>query len=339
MELTKKPKLDLKAIGERLTKAINNAGYGQKRGDLCKKIGVPSQSSLTGWEKGTSRIGLEPLVNLCHEVNQSVEYILFGEAVREREIDYGPMEKHLRLAIDDIQARNHRAEIVYHHVASALSKQIKDEATKAAVTLKTLLPDPNFLMLYEAIGLEEFSLNTVVASPQMRYNFRAADDNTAGAFDSVNARNLNKGRSYRFLMARRDKEEEGNEAHIARHKRMLQQMSGNPETVLEKCEFASTDDFPLVGFAIYELDVASLKAENLVLYERLKSRMNFPSGRQGGHAGFFILPSHDAPAFIVMDKNDVERGLDVFDTAWKDAKYHFGESGASNQLRKRRSKK
>jgi hypothetical protein len=134
----------------------------------------------------------------------------------------------------------------------------------------------------------------------------------AGRFLPVVAKNLSRGRRYRFLLpaAVRDWR-----PVVQSYRALLTRDLPNAQSVLHNCPFRATPGPVVAGYGLYQLDLAGLEREAPLLFAQVRHAVS------EGWLGYVIPPSRELQADALMDRLHLEQARRAFAELWRRAQH------------------
>ena len=320
-------------LHEILTRLLTEGGFSGTRKQVCAAVGI-SPSALSQMARGQTKPSLETLVRLADFFRVSLDFLVLGEqpATPAPATDYGPLARYIDLSLARLQGQSDERVELVARIGRALAEQIEDVAREVAATSPSLA---GVLKDEETMLLEAYSVQTWIFSMNLHYDIiltpdprptaetlesgdsgagatatPAAGVEAAGRFLPVVAKNLARGRHYRFLLptAVRDWR-----PVVQRYRTLLTRDLPNAQAVLSNCPFRATPSPCVAGFGLYQLDLASLEQEAPLLFAQVRHAV------REGWLGYLIPPSRELQADALMDRLHLEHARQTFAELWRRA--------------------
>ncbi|MVU80613.1 helix-turn-helix domain-containing protein [Nocardia sp. ET3-3] len=276
---------------------IDNGDYQGNRRRVSADLGI-TPAALSQYLKGQTRPSVEKLVTIADLFGVSLDYLMFGEdsvAGSSGTLDYGPiaryMEAGLATARADAAAQSafvaKIGEIIAGHIAIAAQSAVKRPATFAGM-----------LDHYQALELERFSEESIVVAMDLKEDLVAVEGDieqgvAAGRFFDIVAENLSRRRGYHFVLS---PDMPDRELLVRQFRTLLRRQRLSPADI-ERCRFSVAAESFYVGFCLFKVDVAGLRAQSPILYNYIEQYIG-----SGGRIGYTEAPTSDHFAVSLMDE-------------------------------------
>jgi transcriptional regulator with XRE-family HTH domain len=315
-------------LDEVLARLIDQQGYSRARKIICREIGI-SPSALAQYMKHspppeekaqgakTVRPSFEVLVALADFFEVSLDYLVYGEqAGAVQPLDYGPLGRYIDKALFDAQVRNDARVITVARIAQRLTDQL-DRVAQEVVETNTAT-GADLLTCDESLNTESCSRESWIITMDMHNDILepggpAAESEAIvpGRFFQVVARNVSRGRKYRFLLPYGVRDWT---PLVSAYHRLLQRQCGNDQVVLDNALFRCTSSPLLTGCALLHLDTAEMETLTPILYEQLRPAVN-----PDHWLGLILPPSNLCQHAAVMDAAHLTNALTSFRQLWDTA--------------------
>lgn len=295
-------------IEEKLSEllAVSDKSYRE----VADEIGV-STSSIAQYRKGQSRPSLDNLVALSQVFNVSLDYLVFGEQEEEKSFDVDPVVRYMDQSLQDMQVRTAQHTSLVARVGRHISNNLDDEIEQY-LSAHPRQYHAGVISDMETLSMEEHSEQTKLALRNFDYNLAKTQSETPGRFFMTVVDNLSQGKEYQYLLPD-DADVDWNES-VREFRTLLEEHANNTVVVRSNCHFKVTDAPIIVGFGLYDLNVARFKDENGLLYEFLTDHCHITST---GRIGYIAPPSISGRADAVMDKKYFTTADRWFDILWE----------------------
>jgi transcriptional regulator with XRE-family HTH domain len=303
-------------LGTTLRHLLEARGYTKNYARVAEAAQV-SRSALSQYLSGRAHPRLDTLVLLANFLETSLDHLVFGTPLLHPDVvDPGPVVRYADIALSDLRQRAADHANLVGRIGVALAAQIDRAADSVAQQLSDG-PVGGLLDEDETVALEQHSEETWCATLDMQQDLLevagAPDGSEAapGLYSRVVARNLVRGRTYRFLLT-------GTKEWPSRVRRYLQLLAdqGVPHDALAAhCMFKSTTAFLPVDFALYRLNVRELSTERPLLYEHIRQAM----GPQDT-LGYAHSPSRELTSKFLMSRERLHYSFDSFARIWQQAR-------------------
>lgn len=301
-------------LRETLRDLIEQRGFRRNRKPILLAANI-SPGALSQYLSGKNNPSLPVLVDLANFFNVSLDYLVLGVERRESETpDYGPLARYVDLSLARVQDQANRHSALVARVGRALADRVNSIASELTELGAAAIPAG---MMYddETLAVEGFSIETRLISMNLSYDILVdpeSGEDAAGRFLPIVAANLDKGRSYKFLLPSPFNSDW--ETTVNRFRSLLSRQVAS-EAALGNCQFRITEGPTFVGIGIYRLDSVSLKEQDPLLYQQLADFIS-----EEGWLGYSIPPSPDMLADSAFDANHLENAIKSFDSLWRKAK-------------------
>lgn len=138
-----------------------------------------------------------------------------------------------------------------------------------------------------------------------------SDDVVPGKFFYVVARNLSRGRKYRFLLPYGVRDWA---PLVSAYYRLLQRQIGNDQIVMKNVQFRYTMSPLMTGCALHNLDITEMQSINPILYEQFRHALN-----DENWFGLILPPSDECQHASVMDRSYLDNAMVTFQQMWDNA--------------------
>jgi transcriptional regulator with XRE-family HTH domain len=301
-------------FSETLRELLDAKGYGRKHHVVADAISV-SRSALSQYLSGKAQPSFATLTKLANFLETSLDYLVFGtETVAREVIDPTPAAVYVDTALADLRQKAADHAALVSRISQVLSSRIDDAARRAVEELGGspaggLLSDP------ETRILEAFSVTSQIASLSMKDDVvDVGGVTTGGRFAQMVARNLQQGRSYRYLLPQGAKPWK----RLAdSFRKALKGYGVSDDDLARRCLFRETTFLLPIEFVLLDLDLESFRREEPILFERLRHAVG-----ADGALGYVIPPSNDVERFPVMDRKHREYATTCFDSIWASRPTH-----------------
>jgi transcriptional regulator with XRE-family HTH domain len=322
-------------LHEILTRLLTEGGFSGTRKQVCAAVGI-SPSALSQMARGQTKPSLETLVRLADFFRVSLDFLVLGEqpAAPAPATDYGPLARYIDLSLARLQGQSDERVELVARIGRALAEQIEDVAREVASTSPSLA---GVLKDEETMLLEAYSVQTWIFSMNLHYDIiltpdplpaaempegvaggnaapaastPAAGVEAAGRFLPVVAKNLARGRHYRFLLPTAVREWR---PVVQSYRALLTRDLPNAQAVLNNCPFRATPAPCVAGFGLYQLDLAGLEQEAPLLFAQVRHAV------REGWLGYLIPPSRELQADALMDRLHLEQARRTFAELWRRA--------------------
>lgn len=308
---------------------IEQQGYTRARKIICKEVGI-SPSALAQYmkpqlengerENGTKvvRPSFDVLTALANFFAVSLDYLVYGEQSGQvQPIDYGPLGRYIDKAIFDSQVRNDERTATVARIAQRLSIQM-DSVAREIIKESNTKPVSGIMSCDDSLNTELCSMESWIITMDMQNDIMEpgsavsdSDDVIPGRFFHVVARNLSRGRKYKFLLPYGVRDWA---PLVSAYYRLLQRQCGNDQIVLKNALFRCTTSPLLTGCALHNLDIPEMQAINPILYEQFRYALNHENW-----LGLILPPSDDCQHASVMDCSYLDNALANFQQMWDNA--------------------
>jgi transcriptional regulator with XRE-family HTH domain len=320
-------------LHEILTRLLTEGGFSGTRKQVCAAVGI-SPSALSQMARGQTKPSLETLVRLADFFRVNLDFLVLGEqpAAPAPATDYGPLARYIDLSLARLQGQSDERVELVARIGRALAEQIEDVAREVASTSPSLA---GVLKDEETMLLEAYSVQTWIFSMNLHYDIiltpdprstsdtlegvdggagapatPAAGVEAAGRFLPVVAKNLARGRHYRFLLPTAVREWR---PVVQSYRALLTRDLPNAQAVLNNCPFRATPAPCVAGFGLYQLDLADLEQEAPLLFAQVRHAV------REGWLGYLIPPSRELQADALMDRLHLEQARRTFTELWRRA--------------------
>jgi transcriptional regulator with XRE-family HTH domain len=311
-----------------LARLIEQQGYTRARKIICNQVGI-SPSALAQYMKAPPtpaekargakvvRPSFEVLMALADFFAVSLDFLVFGEQPGQvHPVDYGPLGRYIDKALFDAQVRNDERTATVARIAQRLSEQMDRVAQEIVETTKK--PGAGILSCDESLNTEMCSLESWIITMDMQNDIIEPGDGAAdsdnivpGRFFSVVARNLSRGRKYRFLLPYGVRDWT---PLVSAYYRLLQRQCGNDQLVLNNALFRCTSTPLMTGCSLLHLDIQEMQTINPFLYEQFRYAIN-----PDHWLGLILPPSEDCQHASVMDCSYLANARANFQLMWENA--------------------
>jgi transcriptional regulator with XRE-family HTH domain len=316
-------------LDKMLAHLIEQQGYTRARKIICKAVGI-SPSALAQYMKPEPepadrangakvvRPSFDVLVALADFFAVSLDYLVFGEQPGQvQPIDYGPLGRYIDKAISDSQMRNDERTATVARIAQRLSMQMESVAQEIIKEANTK-PVSGIMTCDDSLNTELCSMESYIITMDMQNDILEpgstvpdGDDVIPGKFFNVVARNLSRGRKYRFLLPYGVRDWA---PLVSAYYRLLLRQCGNDPIVLKNAQFRCTTSPLLTGCALLNLDIPEMQSMNPILYEQFRYGLNHENW-----LGLILPPSADCQHASVMDCSYLNNALANFHHMWDNA--------------------
>jgi transcriptional regulator with XRE-family HTH domain len=315
-------------LDEMLARLIEQQGYSRARKLICREVGI-SPSALAQYmkreptpeekEKGAKvvRPSFEILVALADFFAVSLDYLVFGEQPGQvQPLDYGPLGRYIDKALFDSQMRNDERMVTVARIAQRLSEQMDRVALE--IVEANARPGAGILTCDESLNTESCSLESWIITMDMHNDIMEpgesasdSDNVVPGRFFQVVARNLSRGRKYRFLLPYGVRDWS---PLVSAYYRLLQRQCGNDQVVLNNALFRCTSTPLMTGCALLNLDVAEMQINTPILYEQIRASIS-----PDNWLGLILPPSNDCQHASIMNDSHLVTALNNYKQMWDSA--------------------
>ncbi len=294
-------------FSEMLETLIERGGYGRNRKRILAALDI-SAAALSQYVRGQGNPSFTRLLAIADFFDVSLDYLVFGQPA-ESLTDTAPLARYVDFALADVQARSSRHSAIVSRIGRVLADRIdavaQELASAPTAAREGLIQDD------EMMRLEGYCRRADILTLNLEFDVIDVETATAaGRFLPVVAANLDRGSRYRFLVPAKTTVSDHT---VAAFRTLLAEQVGR-DRVLENCEFRSTDAPVVVGAAIYQLDLASLEAEQPALSAQFRGHLNADDW-----LGCVIRPNGDSNSDMLMDVQHTARAISAFEALWRSA--------------------
>lgn len=292
-------------LGQTLSSLIERGGYSRNRQEILAALDI-SPAALSQYARDQTRPSFQKLVALSEFFGVSLDYLVYGE-ITETVTDDSAVTRYVNKSVSEAMAAARRHTDLVGRIGRVLTDRVEAVARELADSptagREGLIQDD------EAARIEGYCLSARILTLNLEYDLIAMPDGqpAAGEFLEVVAMNLSKGCDYQFLVPL------GSEAMVEQFRSLLADRVGR-DSVRKNCSFRRTGQPVTAGTALYQLDMAALRADEPALLEQMGDYISVV-----GEFGYLISPNSDSNSDMVMNKPHRERAQSAFDALWSAA--------------------
>lgn len=299
-------------LASTLADLIEQRGFRRNRRPILEAAHI-SSGALTQYITGKNNPSLPVLVDLADFFKVSLDYLVLGRERADTEtVDYGPLARYVDMSLARVQEQAARQTGLVTRIARALSEQITSIASSLA---NDGTPFSGVLYDNETLIIESYSVETKLLSMNLAYDIvvdPVTGHDAPGRFLPVVATNLDKGRSYQFLLPHALNQDW---VDVAQRFRALLSGLLRTDNALANCHIKVTDAPVFVGVGLCRLDAVLLADEEPILSEQLHDFVT-----DQAWYGYSIAPSEQLLADSIFDRGHCANAIAAFDILWKKAK-------------------
>lgn len=290
-------------IAETLASLIEESGASRR--EICDAVSI-TPSALSQYLHGTTMPTVSKLVALTEFFHVSLDYLVLQKTndTAPATSNHTMLNEHLTHSLAQIQSQmlwhTQLVERLGQVIANGIDAKAREMA-KETLHLIDIWPDEDLYLL------EKYSRETKILTFDLRYDIMKTDANTftPGFFFPVVEQNLNRKRTYQFLLV-------GTVQHWRATIDAFRTLV--PRNTWRYCEFRCTTASVVAGCGFYRLDVRALEKEEPILYGRVKRAID-----EHDWLGYLQSPALESHADLKMDQDNLSRTYANFATLWKNA--------------------
>ncbi|QXQ14551.1 helix-turn-helix domain-containing protein [Skermania piniformis] len=237
---------------------------------MCDELGV-TPAALSQYINGHTTPSLDKLVAFADLFKVSLDYLIFGEDAiggPGGALDYGPLARLFELNMANVRTDIANQSAYVTKIGSILSAQVANAAM--AVAKRPTAPE-GMLDYQQSLELERFSTASTIVTMNLTDDILEIENGVeegffASGFLAVIAQNLARGGTYRFVLS---PEMPNRTATVERYRALLIRHGVPADVDLDRCRFGVAREQFYVGFCIFTVDVAEMRAQSPILHHYL----------------------------------------------------------------------
>lgn len=293
-----------------LNTLIERGGYSRNRQAILDSIQVTA-AALSQYTRGRTRPSFDKLIALADFFGVSLDYLVYGEPA-STPVDPGPIARYVQRALMDVSTRTDRHSELVARIGRLLMDRI-DDVAKEVVSSRSAGME-GLIELNETLRVERHCRQANIVSTDLEPNLSRLEDDedeaVPGQFFPIVVENLQRGSTYRFLLAG---ELTTQSPTVALFREMINDAVGG-DTLHERC-FFRTATRPLASTTVlYNLDTSTFSTSEPALFTQFDKYLF-----NGTWLGYVNRPNHDSTADMLMTPSYVERASKAFGALWSEA--------------------
>ena len=268
-----------------------------------------STSALGQYMTNKSRPSFDTLVALSDYLKIGLDDLVFGAQQRPATAppDYHFAVRHIERSVNSLKATTDAQTRLFSRLTAALATRLKDESDRLA---KLGISRGGIITDTESAMLEEYRLESSILSMNLDDIVDSEQGKEAGSFAFVVSKNIQRNRTYRFLLSARVADWT---PQVRAYRTLLAELCGDDRLVLTNCAFRQTHARVFSGCAFYKLDLDAFGKERGI------DQLRFEEWVINGRLGYLIAASRETRADSLMDETHLEHAWAAFNALWKEA--------------------
>ena len=299
-----------------LRSRIENPDLRLTRKYICDELGI-SKATLSNYEHGRSLPTLHNLIRLASLLNESLDFVVFGEGHLEREpASAQPWVEQFQSYFADSRLAEEKTREVSERILSQIAREVRalSERVVAEAGARNAPVLPGFLTDEESLLLERNSVETWILSMNFFYEIQVRPDgDVPGRFAPVIAENLSRGRKYKHLLPKGA----ADWPDLVHRFRKLLRTFNLSKAELDCAEFRVSANHLINGMGILHLDMDALSGS---LEGRVYTERNADFIDDHRRFGYTIASTTRPQCDVVMDVGHLGNAAAAFERLWETAR-------------------
>jgi len=295
---------DPQLFGKRLQDILTKKGI--KQTALAEQTGITS-SNLSHYISGRTQPRYDSLILLSQTLEVSLDYLLTGRDVTVSVIPPAQLDHLVERAHSNLHREAAKHSAMTSRIAQVLMARIEEVARE---NIQQVLPGPEFLESNFMVEIEKCSFQIWLTTKGLKVD--GEGDRIDVRFAGVVAENLNKGRTYRYILP------ESQKGLANSFKDALMKRGGSASTIDNNLSFQFAEHSPVIGYGLHQVDQVALMAMPDFPFSRVADWIFHIASEhyEGYWLGHVMTPVPRAEFFTFMDRENVELALSTFHALW-----------------------